>query len=159
MDFFKRKGALLLIIQTKYLGETEITNDKIISFDSGLPGFEEERQFVLLDISENVVFQVLQSVTSPELAFFVVNPYLLFNDYSIKLNEHAIETLDIKEEKDVAVLTVMTLKEPFSDSTVNLKAPLVINLENKRGKQYILNDDVYSMRAKIPQHKIESGAK
>lgn len=148
-----------MIIQTKYLGETEITNDKIIAFESGLPGFEDERQFVLLDISDNVIFQILQSVTSPKLAFFVVNPYLLYNDYSIQLNEHAIEILKIEEEKDVAVLTVMTLKEPFSDSTVNLKAPLVINLANKRGKQYILNDDDYSMRAKIPQHKIESGAK
>lgn len=141
------------------MGETEITNDKIINFESGLPGFEDESEFVLLDIAENVIFQILQSVQSPELAFFVVNPYLLFDDYSIQLNDHAIEILEIKEEKDVAVLTVMTLKEPFAHSTVNLKAPLVINLENKRGKQYILNDDVYSMRAKIPQHKIESGAK
>lgn len=148
-----------MIIQTKYLGETEITNDKIIKFESGLPGFEVERQFVLLDIAENVIFQILQSVKTPELAFFVVNPYLLFNDYSIQLNEHAIETLKIKDEQDVAVLTVMTVTEPFSDSTVNLKAPLVINLANKCGKQYILNDDEYSMRAKIPQHKIESGVK
>lgn len=148
-----------MIIQTKYLGETKVTKDKIITFQSGLPGFEDEHKFVLLDIAEDVLFQVLQSVNSPELAFFVINPYLLFDDYSIQLNDHAVETLRIENKKDVVVLTVMTLKEPFSKSTVNLKAPLIINLANKYGKQYILNDDQYSMRTKVPQHKIESGAK
>lgn len=146
-----------MIIQTKYLGEAEINDEKIITFKTGLPGFESETEFVLLDISENVVFQILQSVNSPELAFFVVNPYLLYDEYSIKLNEYVIETLDISDDKDVVVLTVMTLKEPFSNSTVNLKAPLVINLVNRFGKQYILSEDTYSMRAKVPQHKIESG--
>jgi flagellar assembly factor FliW len=147
-----------LIIETKYLGEIEISDDKIVHFESGIPGFEDEKKFILLDIADNIIFQILQSVETKELAFFVVNPYILFEDYSIKLNENIIESLDIKEENDVAVLTVMTLKEPFSNSTVNLKAPLIINLKNKRAKQYILNDDTYSMRVTIPQHKLESGA-
>lgn len=147
-----------LIIQTKYLGEIEITDDKIVFFESGIPGFEDEKKFVLLDIDENIIFQILQSVETKNLAFFVVNPYLLFEDYSIKLNDSIIETLEINEEEDVAVLSIMTLKEPFTKSTVNLKAPLIINLKNNRGKQYILNDDTYSMRVAIPQHKFESGA-
>lgn len=147
-----------MIIETKYLGEIEISDDKIVHFESGIPGFEDEKKFILLDIADNIIFQILQSVETKELAFFVVNPYILFEDYSIKLNENIIESLDIKEENDVAVLTVMTLKEPFSNSTVNLKAPLIINLKNKRAKQYILNDDTYSMRVTIPQHKLESGA-
>lgn len=147
-----------LIIQTKYLGEVEISEDKIVHFESGIPGFEDEKRFVLLDIDEKIIFQILQSVETKNLAFFVVNPYLLFEDYSIDLNDSIIESLDIREEKDVVVLSIMTLKEPFSESTVNLKAPLIINLKNKRGKQYILQDDTYSMRATIPQRKLESGA-
>jgi len=148
-----------LLIQTKYLGDTEISTDKIITFQSGLPGFEDEHQFVLLNIPDNVVFQILQSVQSAALAFFVVNPYLLFDEYSVELNEHAIQALNINNEQDVVVLAVMTLKDPFSKSTVNLKAPIIINQTNQSGKQYILNDDTYSLRAKIPQHKIESRVK
>lgn len=147
-----------MIIKTKYLGEVNIADEKTIHFKSGLPGFEDEQKFALLDIAENVLFQILQSTKTKDLAFFVVNPYLLFEDYSIKLNETIIDALDIKSENDVVVLTVMTLKEPFSQSTVNLKAPIIINLTNRRGKQYILNDDTYSMRVAIPQHKMESGA-
>lgn len=147
-----------MIIQTKYLGEAEVEDKKVIHFKSGLPGFETEKKFVLLDISEQVVFQILQSIQTKDLAFFVVNPYLLYEQYSIKLNEHVIESLEIKEEKDVVVLSVMTLKEPFTESTVNLKAPLIINMANNQGKQYILNDDTYSMRAAIPHQKMESGA-
>lgn len=148
-----------MMIQTKYLGETSISDNKILTFDKGLPGFEEESEFILLDISDEVVFQILQSVQSPELAFFVVNPYYFFEGYEFKLNEPTIEALDIKDENDVVVLTVMTLKEPFSDSTINLKAPLIINLANRRGKQYILEEANYSMRAEIPQKQVESGIK
>lgn len=155
---YDRKDAQRLKIETKYLGEIDISDDKIVHFESGIPGFENEKKFVLLDIADNVMFQILQSVESKNLAFFVVNPYLLFEDYSIQLNESIIDSLDIKEQNDVVVLSVMTLKEPFSKSTVNLKAPLIINIKNKRGKQYILNDDTYSMRVTIPQHKLESGA-
>lgn len=145
-----------MIIQTKYLGETEIYPEKILTFENGLPGFEEEKEFILLDISKDVVFQILQSVQSPQLAFFVVNPYYFYEAYEFKLNDHTIESLDIKDVTEVLILTVMTLKEPFNDSTINLKAPLIINLENRRGKQYILEEVNYSMRAEIPVQKTES---
>lgn len=151
-----RKGAHLLIIQTKYLGETKVSADKIITFEKGLPGFEEEKEFILLDISKDLVFQILQSVKSPQLAFFVVNPYYFYETYEFKLNDYTIESLDIKDAKEVLVLSVMTLKEPFNESTINLKAPLIINLKNRLGKQYILEEATYSMRAKIPVQKIES---
>lgn len=147
-----------LRIETKYLGEIEIKKENTISFEAGLPGFEDETEFVLLDISKQVIFQILQSTKTPDLAFFVVNPYLLYEDYTIELKDSIIEALSIKNEKEVVILAVMTLKQPFSDSTINLKAPLVINLTTKQAKQYILNDEKYSMKETIPQDKIESGS-
>lgn len=148
----------MITIDTKYLGAIEIEEDKIIHFENGIPGFETEKQFVLLDIADNDVLQILQSVQTPELAFFVANPYLLFKDYSIELEDHVIEKLDIKNEHDVAVLSILTIKDPFSSSTINLKAPIIINIANKRAKQYIMNDDRYSLRTQIPPTStVESG--
>lgn len=148
----------MMTIDTKYLGDIEIEKEKIIHFETGIPGFEAEKQFVLLDIPENDLFQILQSVKTPELAFFVANPYHLFKNYTIKLEEHIIEQLEIKSEKDVVVLSILTIKEPFTSSTVNLKAPIVINITNKRAKQFIMNDDKYSMRTQIPPiSTVESG--
>jgi|SRR5690625_330230 len=138
-----------MVIQTKYLGEMEIVEDKIIYFESGLPGFSNENKFVILDIPGNDMIQILQSIQTAELAFMVTNPHYFYQNYHFKLDEHIIETLQITEEKDIVVLSIMTIQEPFHLSTINLQAPLLINLQNKRAKQFILPHDTYEVKAKI----------
>lgn len=135
-----------MIIETKYLGEVEIDKSKILTFQSGLPGFVDEKEFVLLNFPENELFQILQSVNNINLAFIVTNPYEYYSDYEIKLDTQIRENLKIKQTSDVLVLAVVTLKDTIYKSTMNLKAPLIINQELKYGKQYILNDQTYSMK-------------
>lgn len=136
-------------LRTKYLGEVEVDHDKVLQFPSGLPGFINEKQFILLEMPGNPVFQVLQSVKTSDIAFIVVNPYHFYQDYVIDLDDSLIQNLDISHEKDVIVLAIVTVKEPFDTSTLNLKAPIIINSQNQRGKQYILNTDAYPSKAAI----------
>ncbi|AXI10016.1 flagellar assembly protein FliW [Oceanobacillus sp. 143] len=138
-----------MFIQTKYLGEVEINREKIIQFPSGLPGFGDELEFVLLHLPNNQVFQILQSTTTANVAFIVTNPYLIYGTYEFELDDNMLETLQIKDEKDVTVFSIVTLKDPFATSTLNLKAPIIINTTNKLGKQYILNTDIYQSKASI----------
>ena len=137
------------IIQTKYLGAVENKDNQVIQFTTGLPGFVEELEFVLLDLPGNSAFQTLQSIKTPGLAFIVTNPYHFYLDYTIKLDEQILEKLEIENEKDVLILSIVTLKSPFKTSTLNLKAPIVINSTRKQGKQYILNTDNYPTKASI----------
>jgi flagellar assembly factor FliW len=136
-------------IQTKYLGETEIVSANIINFTGGIPGFHEENEFVLMDIPGNQGFQILQSVTSVNIAFIVTNPHQIYPDYTFQLDDNILETLQVKDEKEVVVLTIVTIKDPFHESTLNLKAPIIINPVSKQGKQYILNHDEYETKAAI----------
>ncbi|SHF89204.1 flagellar assembly protein FliW [Ornithinibacillus halophilus] len=136
-------------ILTKYFGEMEIEEDKIINFPSGLPGFIEETSFILLELPGSPVFQILQSIHNRDIAFVVANPYHFYEDYSFDLDDHLLTSLEINTEEDVMVLSIVTLKDPFSTSTINLKAPIIINHMKKRGKQYILNIDDYSIREPI----------
>jgi flagellar assembly factor FliW len=136
-------------IQTKYLGEMDIDNSQIISFTAGIPGFKEEKEFVLMEIPGNAGFQILQSVKSPETAFIVTNPHQVYPEYTFELDHHVQETLQIRRKEEVVVLTIVTIKTPFQESTLNLKAPLIINPVSKRGKQYIINADHYPTRAKM----------
>ncbi|MBO1001544.1 flagellar assembly protein FliW [Pseudogracilibacillus auburnensis] len=138
-----------MLVKTKYFDEMEIDERKIITFGSGLPGFLEERQFIVLDIPGNNLLQILQSIHTPSLAFFVTNPHYFYDDYEFSLDEHIVESLEIIDEKDVVILSIMTMKEPFHLSTINLQAPLIINSNKKYGKQFILNDEKYSMKATI----------
>ena len=135
-----------MIVQTAYFGELEIDESQIIHFEHGIPGFEEEKQFILQSIEEDSGFQVLQSVQTPELTFIVVNPYAVVIGYSFDLDEATVHALRLQEEKDVAVLAIVTLKETLAKSTVNLKAPVIVNTKNNHAKQVILNDDVYAIR-------------
>ena len=94
-------------INTKFHGEINITPDQIWSFPKGLPGFEEEREFVLLPIEGNQVFQVLQSTKTAEIAFIVANPYTWADDYTFDIDEPTVELLGIKKEEDIFVLGVL----------------------------------------------------
>ncbi|WP_330218310.1 flagellar assembly protein FliW [Ornithinibacillus californiensis] len=138
-----------LNIVTKYLGDITIEDGQVINFPSGIPGFLEEKEFVLLNIPGNPVFQFLQSIHSSDLAFIVTNPYHFYTDYTVKLDDSTIESLQIESEKDVLIATIVTLKEPFDASTINLKAPIIINQKKMLGKQFILNSDDYESKASI----------
>lgn len=136
-------------LQTKYLGEIEVQAEKIINFPKGLPGFQDETEFIILDLPDNTAFQLLQSVKTSALAFVITSPYLFYQDYTLNLNDDLIELLEIKKQENVAVYNIVTLKNPFSESTLNLRAPIIINTSSLLGKQYILNDSPYSSRAAI----------
>lgn len=140
-------------VQTKYLGKVKVDSKNIINFPNGLPGFAQENQFTIMDLPENQFFQILQSMKTLELAFIVTNPYQLFEDYTFKLDSMILEKLKIEKQEEVLVLSIMTLISPFNESTLNLKAPIIINVKQKLGKQYILNEEEYPTKAPIVQSK------
>ncbi|MCM3740225.1 flagellar assembly protein FliW [Oceanobacillus luteolus] len=142
-------------LATKYLGNVEVDQRKIIQFPNGLPGFPDENEFIILDLPNNAAFQLLQSIKTSDLAFVITNPHLIYKNYEIKLEKELLTTLQINKEKDVAVYAIVTLNKPFSNSTLNLRAPVIINTEQLMGKQYILNDDTYSSKASLTPDKRE----
>lgn len=133
-------------VTTKYIGEFEINKEQIIYFNNGLPGFTEEKEFVLLPLSDDGVFLFLQSITNHSLAFITTNPFLLDKEYEFELTVDDQEMLNIEDSKDVFVQVIVTLKETLEESTANLKAPLIIN--GKQGKQVILHGN-YNQKHKF----------
>lgn len=136
-------------IQTKFFGEVNVDEDQKWTFPKGIPGFDEEKEFALLPLEGNTVFQVLQSINTKDIAFIVANPYHIAQNYSFDIDEATIHTLDIQKEEEVMVLGVLSLKDPFETSTINLQAPLIFNTDTKKAKQMIINDSSFSMRHPI----------
>ncbi|MGD6967708.1 flagellar assembly protein FliW [Rossellomorea vietnamensis] len=131
---------------TKYHGEIDISQDDIWTFEGGIPGFIEEKQFVLLPLPQVDGFSVLQSIRTQELGFVVSDPFQFFADYDFILNDSIIELLDLKEEKNVKVLSILTVKDPITETTANLQAPLILNTDNQKGKQVILSETDYKTK-------------
>jgi len=136
-------------INTKFFGEVDIDKENIIEFPNGIPGFEQEREFVLIDINEQGTYSSLQSVNHEGIALVVSNPYLFFSDYEFDLDHNTINLLNIDRQEDVMVLSVLTLKDPFKDTTANLQAPIIINYKKNKAKQLILNDTNYQTKEPI----------
>lgn len=140
-------------IQTAYMNDIEINEADIIHFQHGLPGFEEERQFILLSISNDSIYQVLQSINTKEIAFIVLSPFITIKDYNFELDEGTVESLQINNEREVAVLGIVTLKETLASSTINLKAPIVLNTTNKQAKQVILDNSTFTIHQPLSNPK------
>ncbi|WP_208587486.1 flagellar assembly protein FliW [Gracilibacillus suaedae] len=136
-------------IETKYFGEIDVKDEAIIHFPQGIPGFIDEKNFVLLSFEESGLFQVLQSTNGIDPAFVVVDPFLFVKDYQFELDDPTLEQLKIKKEKDVLVLAIITVKEPLTTSTANLHAPVVINQTTKLAKQYITKNQTYTTKESI----------
>lgn len=134
-------------LDTRHFGVIEIDGRDVVRFPDGLPGFENVREFVILDSSGGESpFKWLQSVDEPELAFAIVNPFSIKKDYNIEVKQEAVEDLGIESQADVAVYAIVVVPGDISRVSMNLKAPIIINTKNNKGSQVILDTDKYGVR-------------
>ena len=117
-----------------------------ILFEKGIPGFENYRYFNVNIVEGNKKIYNIVSKEDSNVGFISISPFDIKKDYEIDLDDQFIKELDLKDEKDVLVLCLITLGKSLKDSTANLKAPIIINIKNNRGKQLILQDDKYKIK-------------
>ena len=86
----------------------------------------------------------LQSVKTPELAFVVLDPFSLHLDYQPELEPAELKQFGVSETGELGFYVLCAVKNPVSDSTVNLKCPVVIHPETREARQVIM--ERYEMR-------------
>lgn len=145
-------------IVTKFLGEIDIANEDILTFPEGIPGFSEVTKFVLLPLDQDLPLALLQATENTELGFIVAYPFVFKSDYVFDLSMEDSEILVAEREEDLVTYAIVTLKENLSNSTMNLLAPVVINITKKVGKQLVLHDSkAYPLR--YPMSALEGSVK
>ncbi|HAA74436.1 TPA: flagellar assembly protein FliW [Candidatus Latescibacteria bacterium] len=130
-------------------GELETTQDKIISFPDGLPGFECFKEYALFEDPASEPFQWFLSIESQELGFVVINPLYLWPDYDPKISKDDLKSLEISKPEEILIYSIVTLSDDPSHVTVNLSGPILINTTNRRARQLALLDDRYTTKHKI----------
>lgn len=132
---------------TKNFGEVEISEDKILNFPQGLIAFQDFKRFsLILNTDKDNPLHWLQCIDKPEVSFVVINPFLFQKDYEFDISPEDKRVLEIEDEKDVAVFSIVVVPESIKDITANLLAPVVININKKKGKQVVLQDKRYTTR-------------
>lgn len=139
-------------IDTKYFGTIDIGEEKIIHFDNGLLGFEEYKDYTILydiDEGEKSFFSWLQSVDEKGLAFPVVNPLSVDEDYNPTVEDELLKSLGDITPENMIVLLLATIPKDVKEASVNMRAPLVINSDNRKGMQIIVENKEYEIKHKI----------
>ena len=143
-------------IITEHLGEIEYVENDVIHFQKGIPGFEIEKEFILVPSGDiEFPFSYLQSVNSVDLAFIVTDPFLFVENYDFELTDGDSEILSIFTEEDLADLSfyvIVTIPDKVEQTSINIMAPIGINHRTKIGKQIFLTeytDTKYPLFSKI----------
>ena len=134
-------------LQTTRFGEIECPEEIIMAFPDGVLGFPDDRRFILLEHDhEGSHFKWLQSVDSPGLAFIVIDPLSLDETYRCEIDVDTARCIGTDSPAECALMCIVNIPrdEPIA-MTVNLKAPLVVNVENRVGRQVILSSNVYAI--------------
>lgn len=136
-------------IQTKFHGVLELKENKIIDFKYGIPGFEQEIKFIILELFEGSAYKVLQSIQHSYVAFIMVDPWMFESSYEFDLKESVIEELKIKSPQQLEIYSIMTISNDFSKSTLNLLAPIIIHRDENMGMQVVLEGTSYTTKHPI----------
>jgi len=135
-----------MIYKTRDFGEREIPDSKVVIFKQPIFGFDDYTRFTMIfdeEIGEQIVW--LQSLEEPSLCFLLFDPSSFNDFYKPEITE---ETEKLLGSGDYACWTVLSLKEDFDESTVNLKSPVLLNTATGVAAQVILEQD-YPVRHPI----------
>lgn len=134
-------------LQTKYFGEIDYETSDLIHFPTGLFGFDEEHDFLLLPFEgSHGNMLCLQSIATPQLAFVALDPFSLSPSYTPVLQPEELKTFGVEENQALCYYVLCAIKSPVSTSTVNLRCPIVIHPETRVARQIILESGNYEMR-------------
>ncbi|MDR1692667.1 MAG: flagellar assembly protein FliW [Oscillospiraceae bacterium] len=138
-------------IDTVRFGEIDIAEEKILTFEGGLAPFYSSNRFTIISSEETEPFLWLQSLDEPDVALAVVNPFRLFPDYAPVVNESDLDKIGDPADEDILVLTVAVIPHKYENMTTNLVSPILINSQNNRARQSVMENTGYVVKQPIFQ--------
>ncbi len=137
-------------IKTTRFGEIEVDDDLVFDFVEPILGYNQIKQYVLIDNSPDSPFKWLQAVDDPNIAFPITFPSYFGIDYNFTVPEDKAQKLEITNAESVLSFNIACIPQgQAQDSTVNLVGPIIINIENKKGLQLVLTDTKYSIKHRL----------
>ncbi len=145
-------------IETRDFGTMEISEEQILEFPNGIYAFEEAKRFALIELEKGHYPAWLQCIDDIRPCFIVFDPWLICKDYEITLNSGEKAMLEVNEKTNLQVLCIARVPEDYKETTVNLKSPIVINMDTKKAVQVILPKN-YPYRQPIFKNNINETEK
>lgn len=141
-----------MLVKTRCFGEIDLGEDKILTFENGIMGFEDYKKFTILydnEEKDTPVISWLQSLDEESLAIPVINPLLVKPDYNPVIEDELLASLGELTEENLVILLSVTATAEIEKITANLKAPFIINADTKKGCQLIVENSDYEIKYNI----------
>lgn len=139
-------------INTRIFGEIEIADEKVITFENGIIGFPELRRFTLLHDEEKGTgagIRFLQSLDEPEFAMPVMDPLIVKPDYDPEVDDELLTSAGHITAENILVLVTVSVPSDLTQMSVNLQGPIVINVEERKACQIIVDSAKYMVKFPI----------
>ncbi len=145
-----QRAQELVRFDTMRFGALSVSEDKIIRFVQGLPGFKDLKRFIMIDHDAEGLFKWLQSVDNPAVAFLMTDPNAYRPGYTVPLKKLEAECLGVRDARNIVAM-VMVCVSRDNEISLNLKGPVLFNSENLSAIQCIIDRDDY------PSHFVIKG--
>ena len=131
-------------------GECTYASSDVIAFPWGIPGFAGLTSWLALMLDSQPGFVWLQSLDDPAVALPAANPWAIFEGYDPKLPTYAFVSLDVRDAAEFTLLCVVVAPPGGAPMTMNLAAPIVVNLRTRNARQVLCDGAAYSSSELIP---------
>ncbi len=128
-----------MIVESERFGTMDLKENKIFEFPAGIPGFEDLRKFVILEIEQTKPIYWMQSTENKYIALPVINPFEIIEDYYVVIKDTEVTELNIENENDLMIMNVLVIPSDINKMTANLAAPIIINARTGIGKQIFID--------------------
>jgi flagellar assembly factor FliW len=135
-------------VNTKAYGPIDVDERQRIHFPTGILGFENLQDYVLLDAAQPP-FYWLQSMDVVEIAFVLINPRIFRPEYTLEVDPSELEALGITAEEQILDFVIVTVPEDPMEMTANLQGPIIINKVTRTGRQSISVNPRWQVRHPI----------
>ena len=141
-----------MIIETRVFGEVDIDPAKIIHFENGIVGFPDLQDFALIhdsDQGDNAGIRWMQSIEEPAFAMPVMDPVTVKPDYNPEVDDEVLKPIGKLDPEEILVLVTVTVPKDLKKMSVNLRAPIIINVGERKAVQIIFEGDEYQIKFPI----------
>ncbi len=136
-------------INSKLLGKMEYEKESIIRFEEGIIGITDKKEFIFIEKEDFLPFNYLQSVEDPNFSLIVINPFFVEKDYIYDISKDDLKSLNVQDDSDFFIVAIVVFANKIENITVNLRAPIIININSKAAKQVLLLNEDYDIEAPL----------
>lgn len=145
-----------MMLTTRLFGEIEIDDSLIITFPKGIIGFPDMQRFAIIYDKDQGTgsIQWLQSLDEPAFAMPVMDPLFVKDNYNPEIDDDVLEDCKPLEAENTLVLVTVTVPHDIEKMTVNLRGPIIINVDTRKAAQIIVEDSGNEYPVKFPIYDI-----